>query len=210
MKIQYYGHSSFAVTSKGGTRLVTDPYGHVGFSMPHLTADAVTISHGHFDHCNADAVASKNVLCRAGRYSVGDFAVEAVRSFHDDCLGRKRGENLIFRMTADGVTLCHLGDLGEKISPELLRRIGHADVLLVPVGGNYTIDGIDAARLVKEISPSIAIPMHYYVEGLEIDIAGPEAFLSRFEHVEHLRGELEIGQEMLGGETKIYLLEKLS
>ncbi len=192
MKIQYLGHSSFLLTSKKGTKIVTDPYGEVGFSMPCIEADAVTVSHRHYDHCNVGAVSAPLVLSEAGEYSVADISVSAVERFHDEVHGAKRGKNLIFRFLIDGLRVCHLGDLGEPCSPETVQAIGPADVLLIPVGGNYTIDAAEAKKYVEAIDPSIVIPMHYHVRGLTVDIGGVEPFLKLMGGAERLKGEIEL------------------
>ncbi len=208
MKIQYLGHSSFLLAWKD-TRIVTDPYGDVGFSFPHVRADGVTVSHGHYDHCNTDGVEAPLLFDRAGSYRLGAVRLNAIPSFHDDAGGARRGKNLIFRFEGEGITVCHLGDLGERCGEETAERIGHTDVLLIPVGGNYTIGAEEAAKLVGLLRPSVVIPMHYHVPGLTVDIAGPEAFLSRFENVVRLNASsLEVTADALAGDTKIILMER--
>ncbi len=213
MKIRYLGHSSFAITSSGGDTLVTDPYDSaIGFAMPRVRARAVTLSHYHYDHANLAAVEGKpRVLDGAHAFEEGDFTVRGISSFHDDAGGKKRGENVIFTIEADGIKVCHLGDLGEKFSEERVRLIGSPDVLLIPVGGNYTIDGNEAAKYAKAISPKIIIPMHYKVRGLKIDISGVEEFLSRYDGAAAERKGCEISlssKDICGATTKIYLMER--
>lgn len=208
MKIQYLGHSSFLLQSEG-TSLVTDPFGDIGIPFPaRLHADGVTVSHHHYDHCNLSTVSAPAVFGEAGSYRVGGVTVTAVKSFHDDRGGALRGTNLIFRFEAESMTLVHLGDLGEPLSEELLTRIGRADVLFVPVGGHYTIDAQAAERLVRAVRPAIAVPMHYYVPGLTVDIAGVEPFLERFPGAEK-RAVLELTREKLPKETKIIWMERM-
>lgn len=192
MKIQYLGHSSFLLCSKSGTRVVTDPYGGVGFAMPRIAADAVTVSHGHYDHNNVAAVETGVVLSRAGAFTVGDMKIRAVPSFHDDAHGGKRGANLIFLFEADGVTVCHMGDIGEPCTRALAENIGYVDALLLPVGGNYTVDARGAKAYADALMPSIIVPMHYHTDGLNIDIAPPDAFLALYPAYERVRGEFEI------------------
>lgn len=208
MKIQSLGHSSFLLTSEQGTRIVTDPYGDVGLVFPHVEAEAVTVSHSHYDHANTGAVRAPLVLMREGSYRVGDVLVTAVSSYHDDQKGKKRGGNLIFSFEADGVVVRHLGDLGEPCCEETVRRIGKTDVLLLPVGGNYTIDAAEAERYVRAIAPAYAIPMHYHVPHLTVDIEGVEPFLRRFSAVERAEA-LSLGGSVPKGETKIIVLERV-
>lgn len=209
MKLSYLGHSSFAFTARDGTKIVTDPYGDVGFSMPRISADAVTLSHLHYDHCNTAAVSSNVILKEAGEFTVGGFSVRSVSSFHDGAAGAKRGKNLIFTFAADGISVCHLGDLGEPFSLPRVKTIGNPDVLLLPVGGNYTIDAAEAKKYVDAIAPSLVIPMHYFVRGLTVDIEGPERFLSLFPRarVESAGSEIALDPAQRG-ETKIILMER--
>ncbi len=182
MQINYLGHSCFLLTTKAGTRVVTDPYGDIGYPMPSLSADFVTVSHDHYDHCNVAAVGGDPVVYRrAGESKAGaDLAISAFASFHDDAAGRLRGRNLIFSFTADGVRVVHLGDLGEPDAPRVKEFVRGADVLLIPVGGRYTIDAAQAAQYVRALRPPVVIPMHYKTPDLNIGIAGLEEFLAYF------------------------------
>ena len=155
MKIRYLGHSSFLLTTDGGTRIVTDPYGGVGFPFPYVTADLVTVSHGHFDHNRVAAVGgSPAVFDRAGKLEFGDVKLESFRHFHDDVQGKKRGEDLVFRMEADGLVLVHMGDIGEPFAPSIVEELGHVDILCIPVGGNYTVDAAGAKEYTSMTSRS--------------------------------------------------------
>lgn len=180
MKIKYYGHSCFVLTSNTGTSIMTDPYGGIGFELPRLVVDGVTVSHGHFDHNNIGAITAHKVLNRAESDTLGDIQISAIKSFHDEVKGAKRGENLIFKFFIDGVTVCHLGDLGEPFTAELGSKIAPVDVLLIPVGGTYTLDGKQATAYVEYLRPKIVIPMHYKCRGLNLDIASPDSFLKAF------------------------------
>ena len=150
MKIRYLGHSCFQLTESTGTSIVCDPYGDVGFDMPSVEADAVTVSHAHYDHDNAKAVGGNPVVfSKEGQYEIGGVAITAVKSYHDDELGKERGENLIFKFRMDGVEVCHLGDLGEECSAELIEALLPVHVLLIPVGGTYTIDAASFPCTIK-------------------------------------------------------------
>lgn len=207
MKIQYLGHSSFLLTFEGGARVVTDPFGDVGFFMPHVQADAVSVSHGHYDHCNTAAVRAPLVLSAAGEYEVKGVKISAVERYHDEVRGKKRGTNLVFRFVGDGLSLVHLGDLGEPCCEETLRAIGRADVLFLPVGGNYTIGAREAKAYVDALAPAVVIPMHYKVKGLQIDIAGVGPFLSLFQSTEQAGKEITLTPETLGA-GRIIVMER--
>ncbi len=210
MEINYIGHSCFFFRSESGTSLLTDPYGDIGFSFPRLKADIVTVSHGHYDHCNVEAVdGAFSLLRKAGKFNVRGIEVCASDSFHDDAHGSKRGKNLIFSFEMDGIRICHLGDLGQKLESSVLKAIGKPDVLLIPVGGHYTIDGIAAAEYVRAVSPAIAIPMHYYVEDLTVDIANESSFLKAVGDKYSVRKELVISKNTLPSETQIIVMERI-
>ena len=211
MKIRYLGHSCFLLADGAGTRIVTDPFGDVGFSMPHVEAEGASISHAHFDHANVGAVKCGALFDRAGNYALGGIKVSAVESFHDDAQGKKRGKNLIFLFQTEGLTLCHLGDLGERCSPALLQKIGRVDVLLIPVGGNYTIGAAEAKEYIDALRPALVIPMHYKTEGLDIDVAPLDGFLKLVKgtEVEHAGCEIMINREKIDKKhTKIIVMER--
>ncbi len=213
MKIRYLGHSCFALTESTGTTVVTDPFGNVGFRLPPVKADAVTVSHSHYDHNNVSAIEGKPVvLDREGQYDVAGVEISAIKSFHDEVNGGKRGENLIFKFRMDGLDICHLGDLGEECTSSLLETLLPVHVLLVPVGGKYTIDSEQAKEYVDRIMPSIVIPMHYKTKGLTLDIDKPDDFLDLFEdeEVEYVEdNEIELLRDDISDDrTKIILMER--
>ncbi len=197
MILRYLGHSSFLFVSDGGVRIVTDPFGDVGLSFPRVRADGVTVSHAHYDHCNTSAVEGAfKIFDRAGEFSLGDVKLCAIERAHDECGGKKRGKTLVFFLESGGIRLCHLGDLGENFSEELCSRLRPVDVLLIPVGGNYTIDAAEAKKYVDAVGARIVIPMHYFVKGLKVDIAPPDDFLRSFENVEKRKGEIDLAAEL--------------
>ncbi len=213
MKIRYLGHSCFQLTESTGTSIVTDPYGDIGFDMPGATANAVTVSHDHYDHSNVAAVKGDPVVIdKEGQYELDGVEISAIRSFHDSENGAKRGENLIFKFRMDGVEVCHLGDLGEECSSSLIEALLPVHVLLIPVGGTYTIDAEQAKEYVDRIMPSIVIPMHYKTKGLDMDIDKADEFLDLFdsEEIEEADGcEIELFRDDITEEsTKIILMER--
>lgn len=207
MKIEYLGHSCFKLTESTGTSVVCDPYsGEIGYTMPKVSADAVTVSHGHYDH-NATANVGGNPQIISGEnvHDLDGVAIDAIKSFHDECRGRKRGENTIFKFRMDGIDVCHLGDLGEACTPELIETILPVNVLMIPVGGTYTIDAETAKEYVDRIMPDIVLPMHYRTKDCTLDIDRLDEFLKLFddECVEERDGELLLTRSDLNGETRI-------
>lgn len=152
MKIEYFGHSCFLMRSEGGVRFLTDPYTGVGYDMPRAEAEYVTCSHGHFDHAFVEGVGGvREVISSPGAYERGGWKLEGIPAFHDEVRGARRGKNIVFVFEADGLRLCHMGDIGEAPSARLLDAIGRPDVLFIPVGGTYTVD---AARWIG-FAPSV-------------------------------------------------------
>ena len=213
MKIRYLGHSCFFLADGAGTSIVTDPYSGIGFPIPKVLASGVTVSHQHFDHNNISAVGGNPVVFdREGSFRLGNVNFSAVTSFHDEVKGLKRGKNLIFKLNMDGLNICHLGDLGEDCSQTLVEKISPVDILLVPVGGNYTIDAVRAKEYVDCLNPKIVIPMHYKVPGLKVDVAPVDGFLSLFSSACVVRTgscEVELSRGELSHDgTKIIVLER--
>lgn len=212
MKIKYLGHSCFIIETSDGLRILTDPYKGVGYELPeNLQADITLISHAHFDHNNIDAVTSKFVLQTAGEYEFLDLKIKGIESNHDDKGGTLRGKNIIFTIQVDGYTLCHFGDLGEPCSQKLLAKIGKVDILLIPIGGRYTIDAKQAKKYVEEMQPKLVIPMHYKPKDGTIDITDASEFLSLFESVVYVNPKYEIRIEkdsLTNDKTQIIYMER--
>jgi len=180
MIISWLGQACVSIKSKEGKILVIDPYASsIGITMPAVTADALLVTHAHRDHNNVAGVGGKPFLIQEpGEYEVGGFFVEVVSSFHDDKEGGERGENLIYVISNEGFRIAHFGDFGQnELSPAQLEALGQIDIAFIPVGGFYTINGAGAAKLVHQLEPKVAVPMHYQIPGLTIkELAGPEAF----------------------------------
>lgn len=208
MKIQWLGHACFLITTSGGKKIMTDPFdSSVGLAEPAVPADIVTVSHQHFDH-NAVGVVPGNpvVVQEAGERKIDTITFTGIPSYHDQAGGRQRGNNTIFLIEADGLKICHLGDLGHVLEEEQKSRLSGVDVLMVPVGGTYTIDAAEAARVVEQISPRYVIPMHFKTEALQLPIAPVEPFLKHFPA--HTRSkELVVTADSLPAEQQVVVLE---
>ena len=183
MIITPLGHSCFLLKESTGTTVITDPYSSdIGITMPTVSADVVTVSHSHYDHNNIKGVSgSPLIIDRAGAFEVKGVHILGIDSKHDEENGRLRGSNIVFNFRMDGVNICHLGDVGHGPSPLMIEAIGPVDILLVPVGGTYTIDAEVAKEYVDRLMPSIVIPMHYKTEGVELDIDDADQFLDYFD-----------------------------
>nr|MBO2493927.1 MBL fold metallo-hydrolase [Clostridia bacterium] len=211
MKITWFGHACFKLASDSGVTIITDPYDEtVGYKLPEEHADIVTVSHQHFDHSYVQGIPGKpEVISEAGNFSVKGIPIRGIVSYHDDQGGRKRGTNIVYVYEIDGVRVCHLGDLGHVLSKEQVEQIGHVDVLLIPVGGTYTIDAKAAASVVSTLKPSIAIPMHYKTAKIDFSIDGVEKFLEVMGGGTYIHDHtLEVKkQDIEGKETRILVLD---
>lgn len=213
MKIRYLGHSCFQLIAKNGTSIITDPYTKVGYELPDgLWTDIVTVSHGHFDHNYTQAMHGNVVINKAGEYSFNQVRITGIDSWHDEKQGVLRGANVIFKIKMDGIVVCHLGDLGEPFQEDFLKKIGEVDVLLLPIGGTYTIDSKQAKTYADKIAPKKIIPMHYRPADGTLDITDADEFLSQYK-VEEIRkvpqGEILLDAETLDGSEKVVFMERM-
>lgn len=184
MRIQYLGHSCFRIISDIGTTILTDPYNKelVGYSMPAVRCDLVTITHQHDDHNYVQGVlGNPAVLDSVVECALDDIAIDSFACYHDNQQGKARGSNLVYSFLVDGIKVAHLGDIGEQ-QQSIADRLEGTDVLLIPVGGYYTIDATIAKWYVDAIKPKVVIPMHYKCDDGAIDvIATLDNFLSLFD-----------------------------
>lgn len=194
MKLTWNGHSCFTFDTDEGT-VVFDPYetDYVpGLHLPALSADTVLCSHEHNDHCYPQGVLNTRRL--------PGFTVETVDTKHDGEGGSLRGENKVHIIDVNGFRLAHLGDLGHVLTAEQVQQMGQIDVLLVPIGGYYTIDAIQAKQVCDLLQPRVIVPMHYRKGEMGFDlIAEPEAFLAMFDAVTVIDGHtLELSDALQG------------
>lgn len=213
MDITYLGHSSFRLKGRGSS-LVTDPFDPemVGLKFPKVSAEIVTLSHDHGDHNKADLVSDvRKVINGPGEYEISGVSIIGISAFHDPEKGRLRGKNNLYLIEMDEVVICHLGDLGHKLSDKTLDLIGDVDVLMVPVGGEYTIGPTEAVTVSQDIGAKIIIPMHYQVQGLKQDVfaklSGVEKFLTLIGLPVEKAPKLSVKKEILGEEQKVVYLE---
>ena len=215
MKIQWIGHSCFRLTESTGTVIVTDPFGEeIGYDVPRLTADAVTSSHDHDDHNNFAMIeGNPTIFDRHGVFDFRGVKITGIESMHDECEGKKRGGNIIYKFRMDGLDICHLGDIGHEVTPKLLDLLLPVNVLMVPIGGVYTIDAEQAKEYVDALMPDIVLPMHYKTKSLNLDIERRDNFVRLFEEedvVESDSDTLELDRDDMDNEsTKVVLLSRM-
>jgi L-ascorbate metabolism protein UlaG (beta-lactamase superfamily) len=165
MKIKWIGHSCFLITSDKGVKILTDPFKrdtHLSYPRATESVDIVTVSHEHSDHNDVDSVVGRPAVLKGHVQKVmQDVVIRTMSSWHDEFKGKEKGANTVFFFNVDTVNICHLGDLGHQLSSAEIKTIGKVDVLLIPVGGLFTLDANAASMVYDDIKPRVAIPMHY-------------------------------------------------
>jgi len=213
MEIKYLGHSCFRIKGKD-VIIVIDPVSpETGFKLAKVSADVVTVSHQHPDHNYLKIVTGTTVhpqpfvIDAPGEYEIGGAFIDGITSFHDNSKGGKRGKNIIFNYELEGITLCHLGDLGHELDSSQIDEIDDVDILFIPVGGNVTIDAETALKVVNQIEPKIIIPMHYKTAQTNIEIQPVAEFL-KLMGVENLTpvDKLNISVDQLPVDRQVVLL----
>lgn len=171
MNIKWFGQSCFLLTDENGTKVLTDPCNpRTGYKVSGISCDAVTVSHQHFDHNYLEAAAGEPaMITEPGEYEVKGVRIIGFPAFHDDAEGAVRGTNTMFLFEMDGIRVLHAGDIGHQLSRELIAEIGLVDVLLVPIGGKYTLDYMGAREFANSLRPSVVIPMHFKTPFCTID-----------------------------------------
>ncbi len=184
MIINWHGQSCFQIIARreknNQVSIVIDPFSEeIGLRVPKLEADILLITHSHHDHNNIKAVSGSPFLIEGpGEYEIKEVYIQGIHSWHDEREGKERGENTIYTIEAEDLRLCHLGDFGQKeLTEEQLEKIGEVDILMIPVGGVFTISAKEATRVMSQIEPKIIIPMHYQIPKLKKKFDGIDKFL---------------------------------
>lgn len=218
MIINYLGHSCFKLKGKTAS-LITDPYdAYVGFSLPAQKAEVVTVSHNHKDHSAVSRVTGTEqrsepfVIAGPGEYEVQGISVFGIETEHDKDGGVQRGKNTVYNIVVDGIRICHLGDLGHLLTQEQANAIGMVDVLLLPVGGVFTIGPEEAMKVARFLDPSYVIPMHYKTAVHEANVFGEmaslEDFLKQQDMAPKLDKKLRVETDRLPEEMELIVLER--
>ena len=216
MHIIWKGQSCFNILTspKKGEQvsIVIDPYDEsIGLRVPSLTADILFITHDHRDHNNIKAVKGNPFLIDGpGEYEISDIFIQGISAFHDNSQGKERGKTTIYTIETEGIRICHLGDLGQtELTADQLSGLGDVDVLMIPVGGIYTIDGTQAAKIISQVEPRILIPMHYKIPGLKLELEGIDKFLKTMglESVDKQNKLIIKKKDLPEGEARVVVLE---
>jgi L-ascorbate metabolism protein UlaG (beta-lactamase superfamily) len=185
--ITWLGHSCFRIKGSQAV-IITDPFPpDLGYTLGKQTADIVTVSHQHPSHSYVEGIGGEyHVVNGPGEYEISGVLIIGVATFHDTQRGQVRGKNTAYVMEIDGISVCHLGDLGHVPTSEQLEEMGNIDMLLLPVGGGSTISAAISAEVIRQIEPNIVIPMHYKTPAIKRDLDTVDVFLK-----EMGRGQVE-------------------
>ena len=208
MKLKWYGHSCFGLTFANGTTIVTDPFdASVGYPLCTVRCDAALTSHGHFDHNYTDSLTGDfQTLSKPGSYEVGGVKITGVASFHDEAQGAKRGTNVIFILEGDGLKIAHLGDLGHLPDAAQAAALADVDLLLIPIGGTYTLTTPEAVEVISMLKPRTAVAMHYSNAYCKFGITDESEFV-RLTGAEWVENDLEVTPETLTALPSAILLK---
>lgn len=212
MKVKWLGHASFLIISEAGIKIITDPYPQgsgLSYAPINEAADIVTMSHDHFDHNNVSSVPGKpQVVTGSGVKTIRGVQFRGIDTYHDGSQGKERGANTAFCFSVDGIELCHLGDLGHRLSQDQISEIGSIGVLFIPIGGVFTIDAKMAGMVVDDLKPKVAIPMHYKTVKCDWPLNTVDDFVADKKNVRKLNlSEIEFKSGKLPEVTEIVILE---
>lgn len=214
MKLKYLAHAAFFLIANNGTRVLTDPYksgitaGALNYQPIDEDTDIITVSHSHVDH----SFISKNhqkamILTEAKALKFNSIEISGFQVFHDSDQGKERGNNIMFMIKIDGITICHLGDLGHDLTDIELKHTCNVDVLLMPVGEVFTINTDIATSLMKRVNPKICIPMHYKTKAITSNLSPVDKFLKDKNNVKFVNvSEVTLDKEHLPVTTEIWVL----
>ncbi len=215
MKIKWYGHAAFLITSDKGVKIITDPYesgaygGQLAYGKIKDEADIVLTSHDHADHNDTSSLpGSPEIVKGSGTKTAKGMPFKGIASYHDPSKGSERGANTIFTFSVDGIHVCHLGDLGYVLSDKELAEIGPVDILFIPVGGYFTIDPKEASQVGEKVKPKVLIPMHFKTDKCGFPIAPVEDFLKGKTNVRRPKAsEVTFDQGSLPSKMEIVVLD---
>ena len=188
MQITWYGHSCFLIKTSIGKRILIDPFDNtLGYDSNFPKCDLITISNAYFNNSFLNQLnIQTQIINEAGIFDTNYLKIEGINSFHDKCNGFKRGPNIIYVFRNEKYSICHLGNLGHIPSSSALEKLKNIDILLVPIGGHFTLNGFEAAKLCKLISPKFIIPMQYKTNKSSLYLDDPKNFIISMKHIKKI------------------------
>jgi len=209
MDINWLGHSCFRLRGKQAA-IITDPFPpDLGYTLGKPTADIATISHQHPSHSYGKGIDGEpKIINGPGEYEIKGVLIIGIATFHDANGGKEKGKNTVYLIEIDGITVCHLGDLGHVLTTEQVEEIDDVDVLLLPVGGGATINASTAAEVLRQIEPRVVIPMHYKTPVLERELGPVDSFFKEM-GIERPASQpkLSLNPSNLPLSTQVFLLD---
>ncbi|MGI6379714.1 MAG: MBL fold metallo-hydrolase [Anaerolineae bacterium] len=209
MEITWYGQSCFRIRTRG-VAVVTDPYGpELGPTLPRLRAHIVTVSHQHPNHSYIRAVrGGAYVIQGPGEYEVRDTFIFGVATTHNTPRDQNLGPNTSYLIEMEEMSICHLGDLGQPLTQEQVEELQNVDILLVPVGGRDTLTPSGAAEVISQLEPSVVIPMHYKVPGIQANLGTLQRFLKEMgvDEVSEVEA-FSVTKSQLGEDPRVVVLK---
>jgi L-ascorbate metabolism protein UlaG (beta-lactamase superfamily) len=203
MHIIWHGQSFFQILAARAkaeqVSIAIDPFDEsTGLKPPSFSADILLITHDHSDHNNKKIIKGEPLTIEGpGEYESKEIYIMGIPSWHDEKEGKEKGANAIYVIDAEEMRICHLGDFGQKeLTTEQIEKIGDVDILMVPVGGNFTLDAKGAAKVIAQIEPRIVIPMHYHLPNMKIKLDGVDQFLK------------EMGKKTVESQPKLLIKKK--
>jgi L-ascorbate metabolism protein UlaG (beta-lactamase superfamily) len=212
MKIKWIGHACFLITSDKGVKILTDPFrrdSHLSYPRATESVDIVTVSHDHQDHNDVDSVVGRPAVLKGHvQKTMQDVVIRTMSTWHDEFKGKEKGANTVFIFNVDTVNICHLGDLGHQLSSAEIKTIGKVDVLLIPVGGLFTLDANAASMVYDDIKPRVAFPMHYKTDRCQWTKNTADDFAKGKKHVKKLDSdEVELSTGGMPETSEIWILK---
>jgi L-ascorbate metabolism protein UlaG (beta-lactamase superfamily) len=207
IRLKWFGHSMWKI-STNDISIITDPFTDIGYTMPTAeTADMILSSHNHFDHNNFEIIGGNpEIINTEGKFNISGIKIQTFHTYHDETKGNERGDNLLMKFELEGRTFLHCGDIGHMISDELIKEISNVDVLLIPIGGYFTINAETAKKIVDKINTIIIFPMHYKTDVLNFPIKYKEDYLKLINnHYHHNSNQIELTEDLFISKQTITL-----
>ena len=210
-RLLYHGHAMFEIHTSAGKKIIIDPYDEqIKSRLPEVSGNVVISSHDHFDHANISLVKGNPVaISKPGKFKVDGIEIEGLRSFHDTQKGKLRGENIIFKILTDNIVFAHLGDLGHIPDEATFKKLELIDILMIPVGGIYTVDAGDAIAIAKRVNPSVVIPMHYKEDDSKLEVDKVDDFITGWGTVKKAGHSVDITVNNLPESTEAWVMKSI-